>query len=324
MRTVILTGGSGFIGTNYVEYLATLPDVRVLNLDIAPPQQQEHKPHWIRCDIMEAARLKEIVRQAHPTELIHLAARTDMEGKTVEDYAANTHGTSNVVQAINSCSSIRRAIVTSSQYVVGPGRLPEHDEDFRPHTVYGQSKAISEQIVRNAGLSCCWTVVRPTNIWGIWHPRYPKEFWRVLKAGRYLHPGRKPVIRCYGYVKTVIQQMETILALTPEKVNRRVFYLGDPSINLLEWVNAFSRELRSRPVRIVPRALVRGVALVGDVINACGGRFPLFSSRYRSMTEDYDTPMQNTFAVLGTPNIGLEEGVRETVDWLRSQHGSQY
>ena len=43
----------------------------------------------------------------------------------------------------------------------------------------------------------------------------------------------------------------------------------------------------------------------------CGAKPPLYSSRFRSMTEDYLTPMEPTFEALGPPPISMEQGVRE-------------
>ena len=51
---------------------------------------------------------------------------------------------------------------------------------------------------------------------------------------------------------------------------------------------------------------------------AAGGKFPLFTSRYHSMTESYLTPMEKTFARLGPSKYTLQQGVEETVTWLRA------
>ncbi len=242
-----------------------------------------------------------------------------MFGSSVGDYAANHVGTQNVIKAIEATPSVARAVFTSSQFVVGPGLLPQDELDFRPHTIYGQSKVLSEQAVRAARLRCVWTIVRPTNIWGPRHPRYPHEFWRVLKQGRYFHPGGRRVTRCYGYVGNVAEQILRILGSEAQQVDGRVFYVGDAPVDLYEWTNAFSLELTGKPVRVVPRPALRGAAMVGDVVVACGGRFPIFSSRYRSMTEDYVTPMEPTFDVLGPSPTCMQDGVRETVKWLRQE-----
>ena len=319
MRKIAMTGGSGFIGTNLIEKLLSNGIDEILSLDFNPPKLPEHKGLWMKCDILDPKSVQDGLEAFQPTHVIHLAARTDMEGKTVDDYAANHIGTRNVVAAVQQLPSVERVVFTSSQYVVGPGPLPTNDLEFRPHTIYGESKVQSEKAVRAAVLSCVWTIIRPTNVWGKWHPRYPTEFWRVLKQGRYVHPGRKQVLRSYAYVGTVIQQIFTILDAPAAIVDRQVFYVGDETIDLWEWTNGFSLALRGRAVLVVPRPIVRGIARVGDVVIALGGRFPLFSSRYRSMTEDYATPMQRTFDRLGMPELKLADGIEETVSWLKSQ-----
>ena len=317
-RRMLVTGGSGFIGSNFIGRVARTGDL-VLSLDLAPPKDPTRGELFKQVDIMDAEALRRAFQDFQPTHVVHFAARTDMEGVDVDAYAANHVGTQNVISAINAIDSVQHVVFTSSQYVVGPGELPKDEFDFRPHTIYGESKVLSEKAVRTADLSCAWTIIRPTNIWGPKHPRYPTEFWRVLKQGRYVHPGGRKVTRCYGYVGNVIEQVLRIFSSDRDKVDRKVFYVGDAPIDLLAWTDAFSRELTGKPVRVVPSFALRGLALVGDVVVLLGGKFPIFSSRFRSMTEDYVTPMNPTFEALGPPPITMEEGVRETAQWLRGE-----
>ena len=316
-KRVLVTGGSGFIGTNLIETLGNRPDLELLNLDAREPKRRDHRAFWRKCDLLDAELTLRHVQDFQPAEVIHLASRTDMFGKTVDEYASNHVGTANIAAAIKRTHSIERVIFTSSQYVVGPGALPTDDFDFRPHTTYGESKVLSEKAVRAADLDCTWTIIRPTNVWGRWHPRYPSEFWKVVKDGRYVHPGGAPVIRCYGYVGNVIYQIQRMLEADPSVVAGKVYYVGDPPMDLLDWTNAFSLQLTGRKVRVVPRTAVAALGKVGDLVIAMGGNFPIFSSRYRSMTESYVTPMQRTFDDFGMPPISLEEGVRETGSWLQ-------
>jgi GlcNAc-P-P-Und epimerase len=75
-----------------------------------------------------------------------------------------------------------------------------------------------------------------------------------------------------------------------------------------------------RPAPKIPRPLLRLIALAGDAITAVRGKqFYLTSSRYRSMTSDYPTPMDKTFKVIGKGPFSLEQGIDETVKWLRTQ-----
>jgi nucleoside-diphosphate-sugar epimerase len=315
---LLVTGGSGFIGSNFIDEALQKGGYQILNLDITTPKEESHVGLYRHCDLLDREALQSHFFDFQPNLVVHLGGRTDMFGMAMDDYAANHIGTEHVIGAIQAVSSVQHAVFTSSQFVVGPGLLPTHDEDYRPHTLYGESKVLSEKAVRNAQLSCAWTIIRPTNIWGRRHPRYPTEFWRVLKQGRYLHPGGYNVTRCYGYVGNVVDQVLTILKNSDGKLDRKTFYVGDAPIDLFDWTNAFSLELTGRPVRVVPSMLLKGIAKFGDLMIFAGGSFPLFSSRFRSMTESYVTPMDPTFNALGTPRISMEKGVRETVEWLRS------
>ncbi len=315
---LLVTGGSGFIGTNLIDRLLA-EGVPHLNLDIAEPKTPSHRRCWRAVDILDASAVGAELRSFAPDALLHLAARPDIAGATLDEYKANTDGTANVLAAVHQTATIDRVIVTSSQYVNQDGQ-PAHDEDYAPRTVYGESKVITEQLTRRAGLRCTWTIIRPTNVWGPWHTRYPFEFWRVLSRGWYVHPGRRKVVRSYGYVGNVVDQILGLLGAERSCVHGRVFYVGDPPIDLFEWVNGFSLNLTGHTVRIVPRPLVKALAVVGEAFAACGATFPITLARYRSMTTSNSAPMSATYELLGLPSRSLEEGIALTTRWLREYH----
>lgn len=317
---LLITGASGFIGTNLIETVRNNSQYTgILNVDIRPPNINAHLPFWTKCDVMHLDNLKTVVQDFSPDQVVHMAAKTDTNSDTLADYEANTIGTENVINCLKSSPSIKRFILTSTQFVCGPKRLPRHEMDFFPHTTYGESKVMNEKGLRSARLMCTWTIIRPTNIWGPWHPRYPYEFLRVLQKNLYFHPGRQPVVRSYGYVENVVHQIINILTAKSIVVDRKVFYVGDPPDNIYAWVNGFSMAITGKPVRIIPRPLLRALAWGGDALRIAGIRAPIFSSRYRSMTTDYETPMQNTFNIFGHPPYTLEHGIAATMHWLREQ-----
>jgi len=317
---LLLTGASGFIGTHLVR-LAAERGHEILNLDIQEPRLVEQRTYWRECDIMHAGKLASVVRGFRPACVIHLAARTDcVETTTVEEgYQVNTIGTKNVLDAIRGCDSVERTLITSTQFVFNRGAtLPSNDQEFSPHTVYGQSKVIAEQLTRSANLSSTWTIVRPTNVWGPWHLRQRENFFYALDRGVYVHPGRARVTRSYGYVGNVIHQMLALLAAPRDKVHARVFYLGDRPLELLTWVNAFSIRLRGRPARVAPTFVIKLLGRIGDGISKVTGRpFLITTSRFHSMTEPYVVPMEPTLELLGEPPFTLEQGVDRTASWLR-------
>lgn len=323
---IFLTGGSGFIGTNLVAELHRRGDT-ILNFDKAPPRCEDHSGLWRMGDLLNGDALHAAMTEFAPDAVFHLGARADCDENTTiqEGYCANTDGTANVLAAIKSTASVRRAIIVSSQYVAGPARLPVGDEDYFPHTIYGQSKVITEQLTRAADLPCCWSLVRPTNVWGPWHWRYPQEFWRIAAKGFYFHPGGAPVRRCYAYVGNVVWQMLRLIELPENEVNRQTFYVGDEVDDIYGWASGFCRTLCGRPAPKVPRPFLRAVAIAGDAITAITRKpFYLTSSRYRSMTSDYPTPMEKTFEVLGKGPFSLDEGIQETVQWLRVHGGPEF
>jgi len=318
MTRILVTGGSGFIGTNLIDALLE-KDVRFVNLDIKPPSQKAHEIYWKKCDILNLDLTASIFDEFQPTHVVHLAARTDTISNNLDDYEVNVTGTANVLQCIKSQPGIQRIIITSSQFVCAPPGIPKSDEEYDPIGAYGISKVISEKLTRSASLECVWTIIRPTNIWGQWHPRYPNEFWRILKKRLYFHPGGRPPIRSYGYVKNVVYQIIKILESPSSVVDKKVYYLGDSPIPLLDWVNGFSVAITGKPARIIPRHLFKLLAVMGTALGIFGIRFPIHLSRYRSMTEDYFSPMEMTFVNFGQPPYSLEDGIKETVDWLNSR-----
>lgn len=312
---LLVTGGSGFIGTNLVQFYSQR-GVPLLNIDRDSPLDPAHNVFWQECDIMDGDALERAFTEFMPTHVVHLAARTDTEEQVdVDAYRQNHEGTRILLDVVKARPSVERIIVTSTQFVCEAGYQPEHDQDFKPFTVYGESKRRTELVTREAGLTCAWTIIRPTTIWGPWSLRYRDVMFKVMRKGLYFHPGRKKVVRSYGYVGNVVWQIDRMLTAPRGTVDGRVFYVGDRPFDLKVWVEAVSRQLIGKPVRYIPTWIVRSLALCGDVFRAIGIPFPITSGRYRSMTTDYITPMDRTIEAFGEAPFSMEEGIRETIRW---------
>lgn len=316
MQRVFVTGGSGFIGTHVARQLEER-DINWINYDIKAPISNEFQDRWIAGDIRDAQHLAAALHDYEPTCILHLAARTDTHSDELCDYDSNTTGTFNLVEAVRGLDSRPRLVFTSTQFVSRPGNPTDDPLRFNPHTTYGTSKVVGEVAVRCGLPEEQWVIVRPTNIWGPWHPRYGTEFWRVLDRGLYVHPSGRDATRTYGYVGNVAKQMVSALLLPPNEVTGQVFYLGEDPIPLSQWVDAFSVAIRGRPARRFSRSAMKLGAKGGDVLQSMRLRSPLTSARFRSMTEDYVTPVSRTHRVLGSGDISLDRGVAESVAWYR-------
>ncbi|MBL8009158.1 MAG: NAD(P)-dependent oxidoreductase [Flavobacteriales bacterium] len=312
---VLVTGGSGFIGTNLVKLLIEAGE-EVLNVDWNPPLDPGQRPTWRELDIMDEEAVAKAFDAFRPTHVVHLAARTDTdEQRDLNAYAQNHEGTRRLLTAVKACPTVERIIVTSTQFVCEAGHQPKDDLDFKPFTLYGESKRLTEMVTREARLPCTWTIIRPTTIWGPWSLRYRDVMFKVMRKGLYFHPSRSKVIRSYGYVGNVVWQIDRILRLPAERMNGRVFYVGDPPFDLRTWVEAVSKALTGRSVRYIPTWAVRTLAVTGDVLKGVGLPFPITSGRFRSMTSDYITPMDRTIEALGPAPFSVEEGVKAMVAW---------
>jgi nucleoside-diphosphate-sugar epimerase/glycosyltransferase involved in cell wall biosynthesis len=317
---LLITGGSGFIGTNLVEDCLE-KGIPFINVDWNSPLNPVHKPYWKYVDIMDKPALAEIFTFFQPTAIIHLAARTDtniydLNGDLTE-YIQNTEGTKNVLECIKNTPSIKRAIITSTMFVCEAGHIPGSDLDYRPFTLYGVSKKLTESYTWEANLDCTWTIIRPQTIWGPWALRY-REMFNIMSKGLYFHPDKTDVLRSFGYVKNVVWQLHQLLKAPAEKVHRQVFYVGDKPVNLLKWVQTVSLAYTGNQVKIMPAAVIRGLGLIGDLLKIINIPFPMTSTRYNSMTQNYLTPIEKTYTALGKPIYTIEGGIKEFAYWFQN------
>ncbi|WP_285009878.1 NAD-dependent epimerase/dehydratase family protein [Pedobacter faecalis] len=317
---ILITGGSGFIGTNFIELLESKGLKDILNIDKARPLNSEQDKYWAECNIMSRDELLKVFQQYEPTHVVHLAAKTDTASENLEDYFENTNGTANVLYAIERTQSVKHTVITSTQYVYKSNSkpLPDNDEDFKPHTAYGISKKITEELTRKSQMKCRWTIIRPTNVWGPWNMRYPNELLKVIDRGLYFHPGKVNPVKSYAYVKNVAHQIMGILTAPEDITHRQVYYVGDYPMSSLSWLNSFSRELKGGEVKSFPLSFLRLLSYAGDILKKMGIPFPLHSLRFKNMIDGYLTPMDKTISSFGLSHPDQQKNVHETITWART------
>jgi nucleoside-diphosphate-sugar epimerase len=316
-RTILITGGSGFIGTNLARLYHDRGD-RVVNLDIAPPRNPDQAPLWVRQDVRDREGVRDVVARSEPSVIVHLAARTDLGGAGVDDYSANTAGVSAVIEAAAAMRTRPTVVFASSMLVCRLGYAPAHDEDYCPVNPYGASKVEGERRVRReAGGRFPWAIVRPTSIWGPWFGPPYRGFFDAVRAGWYIHPRGVLVRRHYGFVLNTVRQIDAVVEHAQGSLASRVVYVGDyDPIDVKRWADVIRRQDGARPVRALPLSLFRAGAAVGDVLAGVGVAFPLTSYRLRNLVTPalYDlSPLRGVYPDLP---YGLEEGVRITREWM--------
>jgi nucleoside-diphosphate-sugar epimerase len=313
---VLVTGGSGFIGTNVIARLLA-DGAGAVNLDVAPPRNPAHRDLWREVDLLDKSGVEGLAAEFRPTGVIHLGARASLEGRDVRDYPATTDGTRNLISALEALPAPPRLLVASTRLVCRIGHQPRSDEDYCPPNPYGESKVEQERIVRGSGYGGTWSIVRPTGIWGPWLGTY-REFFLAVARGRYRHPAGVPVRKSLGYVENTAHQLVTLLGVDASLLHGRVLYLADyEPVDVADWADRIRRAAEAPPVRTAPVGALRVAALAGDALKRVGWKTPpLTSSRLENLVTDMVYDLEPTRRLVPSLPVDLDEGVARTIRWL--------
>jgi len=315
---ILVTGGSGFIGTNLIEYYLSKGE-KVINLDISPPKNPQHQPYWRKVDILDLEALRLEIVSFSPSYIINLAAQTGTtdKGRKLEDYATNFRGLRNLMEIARDTPSMERLISTSSMIVCRAGYQPQNEVDYCPDTLYGQSKVLGEKLLREAKeLPYSWVIVRPTGIWGPWFDVPYRNLFKMISKGLYVHPGHGDVTQSLGFVGNTVCQLDRLLRAPADKVHGKTFYLADyPPTNMRGWVDLIQKTFRARKIREVPVWALKVMAKAGDVMKSLGWNLPpLSSSRLKNMLTSFVFDLDPIIA--DNLPYDLEAAVQVTVNWI--------
>lgn len=313
---ILITGGSGFIGTNLINTLCKNTDIELLNIDIVPPKIKEHIRFWKDTDLCNKSALTDTIKNFSPDYVIHLAARTDLNGKTLQDYDANMAGVSNLLDALDAAGSVKQAVFASSMYVCEPGYMPRNFEDYKPHTLYGESKVETERRIRERDPKYTWSIIRPTSIWGPWFGEPYDKFFHIVLNHMYFHMGKKACRKTYGYIDNAIYQIMSIFNASPDTVNRQVYYLGDyEAYPITDWANEIAA-IEGIHIPSVPYWCFKVAGWFGDFLKLFGVSFPMTSFRLHNMTTDNIHNLAPIKAIAPNLPVSRIEGTKATLEWI--------
>ncbi len=318
MNKIIVTGGSGFIGTNLIGCLSK--NFQVLNIDKYPPANAAFTSNWKKIDILDYKGLEKEILDFCPDYIIHLAAITDLNGRNNDYYNANVEGTENIIRICGKLNNLKKVIFTSSMYVCRPGYIPKSYDDYKPHTLYGESKVKGELLVKQiTDPHIKWVIIRPTSIWGPWFGIPYIDFFNIVYNGKYFDFGRT-CSKTYGYVENIVYQITKILI--SDNANFKTLYLGDnPPIQISQWANEISLDLRRKKIKRIPFFIIKSASIFGDILSKLSIRFPISSFRLSNMTTNNILPLDEIYEIARDLPVSRAEGTRETINWLINHKG---
>lgn len=316
MNKVLITGGSGFIGTNLIEYLCTSSKCEILNIDFNAPKIVERERLWKKVDIRKREELLPVIVEFNPDYVVHLAARTDLRGKSLMDYDAEMGGVTNLLDALEQCPNLKRVIFASSMYVCKPGYHPQNFEDYHPHTLYGEAKVETEKRIKERNPQYVWSIIRPTSIWGPWFGEPYNKFFHIVLRHMYFHMGERACKKTYGYIENTVFQILSILNASKEKVHKKVFYLGDyDPYPISEWAEEIA-EMKHIHIPRIPYCFFQIMGWLGDGLKYLGISFPMTSFRLHNMTTDNVHDLSAIQSIAPNLPVTRIEGTKKTLDWI--------
>jgi dTDP-glucose 4,6-dehydratase len=176
MRNILVTGGAGFIGSNFVRFiLKTEPEVKLVNLDVLTyagslenlhdlPAPDRHQ--FIRGDICDRELIDSLLHKYQIDTVVHFAAETHVDRSILgpgQFIQTNIIGTFTLLEAVRQYWLVEKAlkgapvrfhhISTDEVYGSLEEDAPAWTEDtpYAPNSPYAASKAASDHLVRSYG-----------------------------------------------------------------------------------------------------------------------------------------------------------------------------
>lgn len=304
---VLITGGAGFIGSHILAQLQGRRDMDVVVFDNLSSGSKEHVPagmELVEGDVCDEAAVDALFADHHFDAVIHLAAQT-MVPTSVEqpvlDCRINLEGVLHVLEACR-IHGTRHILFSSSAAVYGDNlHIPlKETERLVPTSPYGITKMTTEHYLRVYhelyGMDA--TVFRFANVYG----------------ERQGEKGEGGVVSIFC---KLLSQRQGITVFGDGNQTRDFVYAGD-----------------------IAQAIIRALPLKGyHMMNVSTGQDTSINDLIRSFEKavGYTVPVQYTAPRTGdilrsvlsnealkrelgfVPAMDLEEGIRRTYDWYRSQ-----
>lgn len=325
-QTVVIAGGTGFVGAWLAEMIACLNDdfsfrCRLVLLARGTEGFAAAWPHLARRRDFKLLRadvrhLAELPRETN--WLIHAAATPDNRyhaSSPVETMTTIVEGTANVVRALDPLSDLRRMLYLSSCYVYGaqPTEVPALSENFpgapplaSTAAAYGEAKRCAETLCASARSQRRLPIatVRPFAFLGPYQaldrPWAANNFLQDALSGRPIRiQGDGETVRSYMYGSDLAYHLLRIL--TSEGPDG-VWNVGSPQgVSLRELATIIARQLKPAPEIRLNAASQGGVPrtrLVPDT-SAVSRAFGLHCQ------------------------VSLEQAVERTLSWNRAQQKAE-
>jgi len=244
LKTIFLTGGCGFIGSNFVKYLFDNYDYKIIVLDaLTYASCLDNIPQNIKNDSrfefwFGNIRSSDLVNKlmAKSDVVVHMAAESHITRSIFDNvifYETDVLGTQSVANAVLNNPNIERFIHISTSEVYGTAlEIPMTEtHPLYPKTPYASAKAGADRLVYSywATYNIPAIIIRFFNAYGQ-NQHLEKVIPRFITSALLDKPltihGSGEYTRDWNYVGDLCQALDRVLHISLDKVNGQVFNIG--------------------------------------------------------------------------------------------------
>jgi dTDP-glucose 4,6-dehydratase len=314
-KTILITGGAGFIGSNFVDYIyRTYPDYHILVLDALT---YAGSPDNIADEIKNSKRFEfwygnvtndDLVSQlvSRADIIVHFAAESHVARSIFDNkvfYVTDVLGTQAIANAVVRNKNVERFIHISTSEVYGTAESNPMTEDhpLNPLSPYASAKAGADRLVYSyiAAYHIPACILRPFNQFGPRQhlekviPRFITS--AILDEPLTLH-GDGSAIRDWLYVEETCKRIDRVLQTPIKDIQGEVFNLG----------SGFDLDILS-----IAKMVLSMLKKPDDLVSFIGDR-PGQVHHHISSTD-------KAAKVLGVkPAPAFEEGLEKTIRWYEN------
>ena len=310
---VLVTGGSGFIGTSLVRRLIERQHA-VCIFD----KEDSHKFPKLVCrgDVRDGAAVMAALKGR---DLVyHLAAEHADDVRPTSLYDdVNVDGTRHLVAALVE-HGVRRAVFTSTVALYGLNRgAPDEQTSIRPFNAYGRSKHKAENLLLDwarADSRRSLTIVRPAVIFGEGNRGNVYNLLRQIHRNRFIQIGNGSNRKSMGYVENITAFLADWLTFPPGVRTFNYADKADLTMNELVLVARAAFGMRRDSHYRVPYLPALATAYCFDSVTRITGlRFPISSVRVKKFCAETVICTRTLTATGFRAPYSLEAGLRRMI-----------
>jgi len=315
MDKILITGGSGFIGSHFHRYM---DQDKIVNLDLVRPEFA-FRSTYVQGDIRNEEDIVRALEGNDVTSILSLAAKHHDFGIGHDEYFDTNEGGTEALCRAADRFGIKEIIFYSSVAVYGVSPEISHEgKEPSPDSPYGASKLAGEKVLRDWAAkdsSRKVLILRPTVVFGENNRANMYSLIRQISSGLYFHLGAAANIKSIAYVENLVEA--TLFLKERLQSGVTVYnYADEPQLTAREIGETIAAALGRKVRFTLPMPLVTLMSLPFDAaIKITGRNLPISSARVRKLSTATHHSAQKLFDAGFVPRNTTRDGLRKMVSW---------